>query len=509
MPRDAEQALIDQIRPLLDDLEALIQTPDPEIARLQAELEVLAADIEALEDTLTSTEADLVAAEAEIERLRARIRELEGTPPDPDPDPDPEPARANPQATVLSSSVVRVSWTPVPGATGYLVGRDAAGGESGPWSTVDPATATSREFNFLKTATYTFTVQAQPSGPVETVQATLSGTTPTPDPDPDPDPNPNPSTGEIPGLPILGICVNGDAGPQDDTHLARLRSLSEGSMWYRHGFAYSGNDPYDGTIDRLAKMRQFDFKVLCRLSLGSNPGSVTSSQYANHVRRVAQAAKDAGWSANDIVFEYHNEYNGGSGTAQHYVNMAKAAYPVLKSVDPNYKVIGGSENVYKSGWQTWLDDIYRLGFGPVTDGLSWHDYAPQGSFGRTNDMWAILTKYGQQDKMLWMTETGASTRKSGGHDGGPVSNSTGSAEGGMSYAGQARRIVALLQQFGTKTFGPNGKKISHVILYVDLDRPNLATSSPHEAFFGLWENTSNWVRTPKPAVQAIRDLYST
>lgn len=491
MPRDAEQALIDQIRPLLDDLEALIQTPDPEIARLQAELEVLATDIEALEDTLTSTEADLVAAEAEIERLRARIRELEGTPPDPDPGPDPEPARANPQATVLSSSVVRVSWTPVPGATGYLVGRDAAGGESGPWSTVDPATATSREFNFLKTATYTFTVQAQPSGPVETVQATPSGTTPTPDPDPNP--NPNPSTGEIPGLPILGICVNGDTDPGTDAWLQTLRSLSKGSMWYRHGYAYSGNDPYDGTRARLAKMRQFGFKVLCRLSLGSKPSTVTAAQYATHVRRVVQAAKDAGWTPADIVFEYHNEYNGGSGTAQHYVNMAKAAYPVIKSIDPNYKVIGASENVFNSNWQSWLDEVYRLGFGQYTDGLSWHNYAPQTQHGRTNDMYAILTKYGQRNKMIWMTETGGSTRKSGGNDGGPNT-----PENGVSWAGQARRIVGLAQDIGA-----NHKSITHMFIYADLDRPTLADE--HERNFGIWENTS----TPKPAVQAIRDLYST
>jgi hypothetical protein len=79
---------------------------------------------------------------------------------------------------------------------------------------------------------------------------------------------------------------------------------------------------------------------------------------------------------------------------------------------------------------------------------------------------------------------------------------TNSGEGGVSYQGQATRITGLLRDLGK-----DWPQITHVILYVDLDRPNIGASNPHEAYFGLWENTSNWVRTPKPAVEAIKNLY--
>jgi hypothetical protein len=449
-------------------------------------------DIQAIVENYVSSQTDPL--NDEIETLKARIAELESTP---EPEPDPEPVLTNPQARVISDAAVEVSWTAVPGATGYLVGRDAAGGESSEWSTTDPAGTSSRQFRYLKpNTTYTFSVQALPNGSVETVQAKTQTAT-TPPADPDPDPQPEQPQDEVPGLPILGIGINGDAGPQDDAHLRNLRALTPGSMWYRQGIGYTSGNAYQGARDLLRRLRSFDFKILLRISLGSNPGSVTASQYAQHTRNLVQAAKDEGLTPEEVVFEYHNEYNGNDASAVHYVNMAKAAYPVIKSIDPNYKVIGGSENVYKSGWQAWLDRIYALGFGDVTDGLSWHDYAPQSAYSRTNDMYAILKKYGQQNKMIWMTETGASTRTSGGSDGGPNSG-----EGGVSYQGQATRITGLLRDLGK-----DWPQITHVILYVDLDRPNIGASNPHEAYFGLWENTSNWVRTPKPAVEAIKNLY--
>lgn len=76
---------------------------------------------------------------------------------------------ATPQTTVTTTvgdGTITVSWTPVAGATGYLVGRngaDAVTGGTG-WQTTDPATATSRTFlSLVNGFQYTVFVEPQPS----------------------------------------------------------------------------------------------------------------------------------------------------------------------------------------------------------------------------------------------------------------------------------------------------------------------------------------------------------
>jgi hypothetical protein len=79
-------------------------------------------------------------------------------------------------ASRVSSGTVKISWTPVAGSTGYVVGRDGqnlSGG--GPWSARDPAKARSREFTGLRPGTdYTFTVTAVPSDLTKTVSVTTT-----------------------------------------------------------------------------------------------------------------------------------------------------------------------------------------------------------------------------------------------------------------------------------------------------------------------------------------------
>lgn len=83
------------------------------------------------------------------------------------------------------SDTARLSWA-APASnggsavTGYRLARDNGGGaESGPWSTIDPADATYRDFLYLKQgATYTFTVaaiNANGDGPAEARTVTVTG----------------------------------------------------------------------------------------------------------------------------------------------------------------------------------------------------------------------------------------------------------------------------------------------------------------------------------------------
>jgi hypothetical protein len=79
---------------------------------------------------------------------------------------------------------VLVSWTGSTDATGYLVGRNGTDvNGTGAWSTTDPATARSRQFDNLTPGTsYTFSVTPQPGGTTVTATATApAGTVVVPD----------------------------------------------------------------------------------------------------------------------------------------------------------------------------------------------------------------------------------------------------------------------------------------------------------------------------------------
>lgn len=133
--------------------------------------------------------------------------------------PTPTPSPTVPSGTQVSlgtvtSSSVEVKWTKVDGSTGYLVGRNGTDdGGSGPWSTTDPASATSRTFlHLLPGTTYTFTVTPQPGGTARSVTATTSGTGSTPTPTPTPTPT-DPGTGNGDWLSGTATSEQGNTDP--------------------------------------------------------------------------------------------------------------------------------------------------------------------------------------------------------------------------------------------------------------------------------------------------------
>lgn len=89
--------------------------------------------------------------------------------------------------TNITTSSITLNWTPVVGATSYLVGRDGVdSGGTGLWQTEDPANLTARQFNLLLPNTsYTFFVEPQPGGIrksiIGTTAATAGGSDPTGD----------------------------------------------------------------------------------------------------------------------------------------------------------------------------------------------------------------------------------------------------------------------------------------------------------------------------------------
>ena len=177
-----------------------------------------------------------------------------------------------------------------------------------------------------------------------------------------------------------------------------------------------------------------------------------------------------------------------------YAQLACATYPRVKAIDPNYILIGASENVYVSTWRTWLDDIYKNGFSRCNDGVSFHNYDDPntGTNNKFDQLRATMTAYGDGNKPVWLTEFGAST-----------CNGTIQSLGCYTEQGQASKLVAVINWL--KQSYP---WIKAAIVYGDNDIPSLMTTDNKEASFGVYRtNTSGAVTTAKAAVAALRSLY--
>lgn len=418
------------------------------------------------------------------------------------PVPSPTPTAA-PRTVVtvedVTSTAVKVQWTAISGATEYLVGRGGAGGSS-PWSTTDPGTARQRTFLYLKTGVeYTFTVTPQPGGAPVSVKATPGGPTPTPTPTATPTVTPTPRpTATQPaspaGLPQLGFSVNSEAlsGPIRQGHYNNLSGI--GSKWIRTGFAPGNFAP---TADRyFAAATASRQNVLLRGSLPSRQYSgaepVNVRAYGDHLAALAKRYKGKGPGGANPVLELPNELNGRISGAT-YAAMACDAYRKVKAVDPSFKVIGASENVYASGWATWLEDVYKGGFVKCSDGISWHNYDPPSDQSKWKTLRTLHTKYGALTEGVWLTEFGATT----------CPKVTGSSLGCQTEQGQANRITAVL-----KDLAANKKYVTHALVYVDEDIPSRQSSDAFEANFGIYKNdAAGNVTRAKSAVAAIKSLY--
>jgi hypothetical protein len=100
------------------------------------------------------------------------------------------------------------------------------------------------------------------------------------------------------------------------------------------------------------------------------------------------------------------------GKPQHYFDMLKVAYEVLKAKNPEYKILGlGGAQLGVSQDYPFAESVFTLGGGSYMDGLSIHAYPYSLNSGQTwsyySQLWATeLAKYKQFNKPIWVTETG-------------------------------------------------------------------------------------------------------
>ena len=105
-------------------------------------------------------------------------------------------------------------------------------------------------------------------------------------------------------------------------------------------------------------------------------------------------------------YELFNEPNF-SWSAQEFTERAKAIITVIRSIDPNAKIMGPSfVNLDLDGVKAW----YEGGAGQMTDALALHDYEGHESISPEHWRWKfaqlreIMAKYGDADKPIWQTE---------------------------------------------------------------------------------------------------------
>jgi hypothetical protein len=133
--------------------------------------------------------------------------------------------------------------------------------------------------------------------------------------------------------------------------------------------------------------------------------------WRNYVRTIAMRYK-----GRVRYYELWNEPNVKrfySGTVKQLVALNRAAYQVLKEVDPTITVISSAMSAPESNALRYFEDYLALGGGRYTDVISFHFYVtpkpPEAMLPIIQRVQGLLAKYKQDHKQLWNTETGWKT----------------------------------------------------------------------------------------------------
>jgi len=163
---------------------------------------------------------------------------------------------------------------------------------------------------------------------------------------------------------------------------------------------------------QLATQRGVDVMLI----LGSVPNWARPSQtkiepadiedWRNYVRTVAMRYK-----GRVHLYELWNEANVGrfySGAVDRLVELSRAAYQVLKEVDPSITVISPALSPCCNSFP-YLDEYFVKGGGQYADVIGYHFYvaphAPEAMVKMIGDVRAVMAQHGV-NKPLWNTETG-------------------------------------------------------------------------------------------------------
>jgi hypothetical protein len=99
------------------------------------------------------------------------------------------------------------------------------------------------------------------------------------------------------------------------------------------------------------------------------------------------------------------------GTPQHYLDLLRSAYAILKARDSNSVILGLGGAQLGTNDLNFANEVFALGGGTFMDGISIHAYPYRLNRGQTwgyyKQLWTQeLQQYKQLGKPVWITETG-------------------------------------------------------------------------------------------------------
>ena len=180
-----------------------------------------------------------------------------------------------------------------------------------------------------------------------------------------------------------------------------------------------------GTLDRYVSMaQQHDVQILMPIGFpppwaserpkeapAFRPGSaappMSMTDWDDYVRALATRYK-----GRIHYWELWNEPNLKgfyTGTVPHMVELAKAAYTILKQVDPSNEVVSPAPTGGYTG-PSWLDSYLKAGGGRYADIIGFHFYvspqAPEAMVPLIERVKQVMAQNGVGNKPLWCTEVG-------------------------------------------------------------------------------------------------------
>lgn len=155
------------------------------------------------------------------------------------------------------------------------------------------------------------------------------------------------------------------------------------------------------------------------LLLGGNY-SISGEKTPRSPEAIRKFAEYAGFMAEQnkdrkACYEVWNEYNhipfnADNGSVSDYINLLKATYTKIKSIDPDATVYGMGGVTYIANLYDWIEEFLQLGGQQYCDGFSFHPYTPSGTaytaYEVFNKCYDLFKKYGCEDKKLSLSEIG-------------------------------------------------------------------------------------------------------
>lgn len=216
-----------------------------------------------------------------------------------------------------------------------------------------------------------------------------------------------------------GVCAHISRGGEHQIAQKEMAVMKEaGIKWVRTDFDWSGVERKEGQwdfsyLDETVKWAQeagIDILPIMGYDVAwASPAQKHLDKWAVYVRTIVTRYKDRlryweVWNEENIS----HFWKGASGPEE-YVELLKVTYKTIKEVDPGLTVLfGGTAGI---PWE-YIEGAYKCGVKDSFDVMNIHPYRypkrpePGNLYEDINKVRELMTKYGDGNKPIWITEMG-------------------------------------------------------------------------------------------------------